>query len=57
VEAGDCDRPAEIGRDMMKCKGYIGNVEYDSDSKLFHGEIINTRDVEWCKEEGMKPEK
>ncbi len=30
---------------MMEYNGYIGNVEYDSDSKLFHGEIINTKDV------------
>lgn len=30
---------------MMEYKGYIGNVEYDAEFKLFHGEIINTRDV------------
>lgn len=30
---------------MMVYKGFIGNVEYDSDAKIFHGEIINTRDV------------
>jgi predicted HicB family RNase H-like nuclease len=29
----------------MEYKGYIGIVEYDSDAKLFHGEIVNTRDV------------
>lgn len=28
----------------MVYKGYIGNVEYDSDAKIFHGEIINTKD-------------
>lgn len=30
---------------MMEYKGYIGNVEYDSDAKIFHGEVINTKDV------------
>ena len=30
---------------MMKYKGYLGTVEYDSQAKIFHGDIINTRDV------------
>ncbi len=30
---------------MMEYKGYIGVVEYDSEAKLFHGDIVNTRDV------------
>jgi predicted HicB family RNase H-like nuclease len=30
---------------MMDYKGFIGNVEYDSHAKLFHGEVINTKDV------------
>ena len=30
---------------MMEYKGYVGIVEYDSEAKLFHGDIINTRDV------------
>ena len=30
---------------MMEYKGYIGLVEYDSEAKLFHGDVINTRDV------------
>ncbi|MDR2177054.1 MAG: type II toxin-antitoxin system HicB family antitoxin [Treponema sp.] len=30
---------------MMEYKGYLGTVEYDAESKLFHGDIINTRDV------------
>ena len=30
---------------MMEYKGYLGTVEYDSDAKIFHGDIINTRDV------------
>jgi len=30
---------------MMEYKGYLGMVEYDSQAKIFHGDIINTRDV------------
>jgi predicted HicB family RNase H-like nuclease len=30
---------------MMEFKGYIGKVEFDDDAEIFHGEIINTRDV------------
>jgi predicted HicB family RNase H-like nuclease len=30
---------------MMEYKGYFGTVEYDAEAKLFHGDIINTRDV------------
>ena len=30
---------------MMKYKGYTGQVEYDDETKIFHGEIIDTRDV------------
>ncbi len=30
---------------MMEYQGYIGKVEYDDDASLFHGEVINTRDV------------
>ena len=30
---------------MMKYKGYIGHVSYDDESKIFHGEVINIRDV------------
>ena len=26
-------------------KGYMGTVEYDAQAKIFHGDIINTRDV------------
>ncbi len=29
----------------MEYKGYIGNVEFDDIAKIFHGEIINTKDV------------
>jgi predicted HicB family RNase H-like nuclease len=30
---------------MMEYKGYIGKVEFDDESRIFHGEVINTRDV------------
>ncbi len=29
----------------MEYKGYIGNVTYDYDARIFHGEIINTKAV------------
>ncbi len=29
----------------MNYKGYIGQVEYDDEAGIFHGEVINTRDV------------
>jgi predicted HicB family RNase H-like nuclease len=29
----------------MEYKGYMGIVEYDDDARLFHGDVINTRDV------------
>jgi len=30
---------------MMNHKGYIGKVEFDDKAGIFHGEVINTRDV------------
>jgi len=30
---------------MMEHKGYVGRVEYDDEAGVFHGEVINTRDV------------
>src|SRR5207247_5688978 len=30
---------------MMEHKGYIGKVELDDEAGIFHGEVINTRDV------------
>ncbi len=30
---------------MMEYQGYIGRVEFDDESDIFHGEVINTRDV------------
>ncbi|NUM78605.1 type II toxin-antitoxin system HicB family antitoxin [candidate division KSB1 bacterium] len=30
---------------MMHYHGYLARVEYDDEAKIFHGEVINTRDV------------
>ena len=30
---------------MMKYKNYIGLVEYDDDAEIFHGEVVNVKDV------------
>jgi predicted HicB family RNase H-like nuclease len=30
---------------MMEYQGYIGKVEFDDPAAIFHGEVINTRDV------------
>jgi predicted HicB family RNase H-like nuclease len=30
---------------MMEYKGYVGKVEFDDDAEIFHGEVIDTRDV------------
>lgn len=30
---------------MMEYKGYSGKVEFDDEAEIFHGEVINTRDV------------
>ena len=30
---------------MIEYKGYIGVVEFDDKAKIFHGDVINTRDV------------
>jgi len=30
---------------MMKYKGYIGNVEFDAEAELLHGEVVGIRDV------------
>jgi predicted HicB family RNase H-like nuclease len=29
----------------MEYKGFLGMVEYDAQAKIFHGDIINTRDI------------
>ncbi|MFT5123438.1 MAG: putative HicB family RNase H-like nuclease [Candidatus Omnitrophota bacterium] len=30
---------------MMEYKRYVGQVEFDDDADIFHGEVINLRDV------------
>jgi predicted HicB family RNase H-like nuclease len=30
---------------MLEYKGYRGHVEFDADAELFHGEVLDTRDV------------
>jgi|SRR5262245_36251605 len=30
---------------MMEHRGYVGRVEFDDEAGIFHGEVINTRDV------------
>ena len=30
---------------MINYQGYIGKVEFDDEAGIFHGEVINTRDV------------
>jgi predicted HicB family RNase H-like nuclease len=29
----------------MEYKGYLGTVEYDAQARIFHGDVINTKDV------------
>jgi predicted HicB family RNase H-like nuclease len=30
---------------MMEYKGYTGDVEYDAEARIFHGDVLDTRDV------------
>ena len=30
---------------MMEYKGYVGHVEFDDEAGIFHGEVLDTRDV------------
>lgn len=30
---------------MMEYEGYVAKVEYDDEAEIFHGEVINLRDV------------
>lgn len=30
---------------MMEYKGYVGQVSFDDAADIFHGEVVNTRDV------------
>lgn len=33
------------GANMLEYKGYIGLIEFDGEAGIFHGEVINLRDV------------
>jgi len=30
---------------MLQHKGYTGHVEFDAEASLFHGEVLDTRDI------------
>lgn len=30
---------------MMKYKGYFGEITYDDKAQIFHGEVINSKDI------------
>ena len=30
---------------VMEYQGYIGAIEYDEEQEIFHGRVVNTRDV------------
>ncbi|MFQ5639650.1 MAG: type II toxin-antitoxin system HicB family antitoxin, partial [bacterium] len=30
---------------MMQYKGYLARIEFDEEANIFHGEVINIRDV------------
>lgn len=30
---------------MLEHRGYVGRVEYDDEARLFHGEVLDLRDV------------
>ena len=30
---------------MFKYKGYTGHIEFDDEAKIFHGEVLDTKDV------------
>jgi predicted HicB family RNase H-like nuclease len=34
-----------VGANTLEYKGYIGVIEYDDQAGIFHGEVINLRDV------------
>ena len=39
---------------MFNYKGYIGKADYDNEMGIFHGEVINTRDVITFQGESVK---
>lgn len=42
---GSIQPVAGVGGNLIQYKGYLGKVEYDDQAGIFHGEVINTRDV------------
>ena len=30
---------------MLNCKGYTGHIEFDNEAGIFHGEVLDLRDV------------
>lgn len=38
----------------MKYKGYEGSISFDDDAEIFHGEVINTKDVITFQGESVK---
>ena len=38
----------------MKYKGYVGQVVYDEDAKIFHGEVIGLKDIITFQGESVK---
>ena len=30
---------------MLKYKGYTGKVDFDEEANIFHGEVLDTRDI------------
>ena len=30
---------------MMEYKGYLGKIEFDDEANIFHGQVVNIRDV------------
>lgn len=41
---GDLPRGSS-GANTLEYKGYVGVIEYDDEAGIFHGEVINLRDV------------
>jgi predicted HicB family RNase H-like nuclease len=39
---------------MFNYKGYLGHVKFDEEAEIFHGEVINTRDVITFQGESVK---
>jgi predicted HicB family RNase H-like nuclease len=37
--------PTRSWSNFMQYKGYVGKIEYDDEEGIFHGEVINLRDV------------